>query len=257
MMGFLTAPWRWPWRRAIVCLMKRLTTRWPWLLLAWGVVMLIALGSVLFTPATYRYTSVYHLATAQQREAPAGSMVLVSPSRLVGWLRAEVIPQVTRQRLLALGDTQPPFTLEATHPPGSTLIVLSSKAPRQQGMNVEAWHQAAISRLAAREQRLAARHKRHIERQLASQQALLETLKAMGPGVTGATLLSAEWQRQYWQLQRDTWREGRIKRVAERKPSPLPRQWGLAWRWGSATALFITGVVLILPGRRDRRNGVS
>ena len=87
MMGFLTAPWHWPWRRTIVCLMKRLATRWPWLLLVWGVVMLIALGSVLFTPATYRYTSVYHLATAQQREAPAGSMALVSPSRLVGCKR--------------------------------------------------------------------------------------------------------------------------------------------------------------------------
>ncbi|WP_280564589.1 hypothetical protein [Chromohalobacter sp. 48-RD10] len=257
MASYLIAPWRWPWRRAIVCLMKRLATRWPWLLLAWGIVMLIALGSVLFTPATYRYTSVYHLATAQQRDAPMGTMVLVSPARLVGWLRAEGIPQVTRQRLMALEETQSPFTLEATHPPGSTLIVLSSKAPRQQGMSVEAWHQAAISRLATREQRLSARHKRYIERQLATQQALIKTLKTMGPGVTGATLLSAEWQRQYWQLQRDTWRDGHIKRVAERKSSPLPRQWGLAWRWGSIVALVITGVMLIFPERRRRRNGVS
>lgn len=219
--------------------------------------MLIALGSVMFTPATYRYTSVYHLATAQQRGAPAGSMVLVSPARLVGWLRAEGIPQVTRQRLMALEETQSPFTLEATHPPGSTLIVLSSKAPRQQGMSVEAWHQAVISRLATREQCLSARHKRYIERQLATQQELIKTLKAMGPGVTGAALLSAEWQRQYWQLQRDTWRDGHIKRVAARKSSPLPRQWELAWRWGSIVALVIIGVMLIFPERRRRRNGVS
>lgn len=257
MAGYLIAPWHWPWRRATVRVMKRFIRRLPWLLLAWGIVMLIALGSVLFTPTVYRYTSVYHLATAQQRDAPVGSMALVSPARLLGWLRAEVIPQVTRQRLMALEKTQPSFTLEATAPQGSALIVLSSKAARQQSMNVEAWHQETISRLATREQRLAARYKRYIERRLATQQALLETLVAIGPGVTGATLLSAQQQRQYWQLQRDTGRAGHIQHVAERTATPVPRDWGGAWRWGSIVALFIIGVMLILPGRCRRRNGVS
>lgn len=257
MVGYLIAPWRWPWRRATARVMKRLIGRLPWLLLAWGIVMLIALGSVLFTPTAYRYTSVYHLATAQQRDAPVGSMALVSPARLVGWLRAEVIPEVTRQRLMALEETQPSFTLEATAPQGSALIVLSTQAARQQSMDVEAWHQAVLSRLLSREHRLAARYKRYIERRLATQQVLLETLVAMGPGVTGATLLSALQQRQYWQLQRDTWRAGHIQHVAERAATPVPRDWELAWRWGSIVALFIIGVMLILPGCRRRRNGVS
>ncbi|GAA0841485.1 hypothetical protein GCM10009113_08030 [Marinobacter szutsaonensis] len=148
----------------------------------------LGVAYALMQPDQYKYVTL--LESAQK----ADGEYIEKPAATVATIVNRWVPEVTSS-YQARNDEKLPFILKSSNPDNTGLIRIESEAAEQYSELVQSTHQSLADQILGRQSQLIERHKASLERQLASVDEVIDSLKSSGNSDSSGPALAAAFQK--------------------------------------------------------------